>query len=58
MVGVTPAAMEVVEPSQQLDAHVPSPREAEGAGEGNMPSAEPKLANVEQPQENPIGRLR
>jgi hypothetical protein len=58
VVDVTPAAMEVVELSQHPDAHVPSPIEAEGTSEGDVPIAEPELANVEQPQENPIGRLR
>jgi hypothetical protein len=58
VVDVTPVAMEVVEPSQQADAHVPSPIEAEVAGEGDVPIAKPEPVNVEQPQENPIGRLR
>jgi hypothetical protein len=49
--------MEVVEPSQHPDAHVPSPIEVEGAGEGNMGSAEPAPVNAEQPEENSIGRL-
>jgi hypothetical protein len=57
VVDVTPAAMEVVEPSQHPDAHVPSPIEVEGAGEGNMGSAEPAPVNAEQPEENSIGRL-
>jgi hypothetical protein len=58
VIDATPTATEVVEPSQQPSAHVPSPTEAEDAGEREVPVAEPELVNVEEPQENPIGRLR
>jgi hypothetical protein len=58
VVDVTPATMKVVEPSQWPDAHVSSPTEAEGASEEDVPIAEPEPANAEQPQGNPIGRLR
>jgi hypothetical protein len=58
VVDVTLAAMEVAKPSQQPNAHVPSPIEVEGAYEGDVPIAEPEPVNAEQPQENPIGRLR
>jgi hypothetical protein len=57
VVDVTPAVVEVVEPSQQPDAHASSPTEAEGADEGNVPRAELELVNAKKPQENPIGRL-
>jgi hypothetical protein len=49
--------MEVIEPSQPPDACVSSPTEAENAGERDEPNVEPEPVNIEQPQENPIGKL-
>jgi hypothetical protein len=58
VVDATPVAMKVFEPLQPPGARVPSPRGTECAGEREVPVTEPEPANAEEPQENPIGRLR
>jgi hypothetical protein len=58
VVDATPAATEVFEPLQQPGACVLSPTRTKCAGEREVPVAELEPAIAEEPQENPIGRLR